>query len=167
MKTRPKISARRTREQELGDFGEDKALQLLSAKDINVEKMPKNFPFFDLMAKHGARRLLIPVRTRNRFTDKGILKRDNYKLYEKHGHYESASKIETFFGAEIYWVAVTVDTTAKTYSAYMGDVSKLRSPKHIPMHPTRDLPNHDCLASGVFDGAILASWNNIAGTVGG
>jgi hypothetical protein len=156
-----------TREQELGDFGEDRALQLLKRRFDEIEKMPRNFPFFDLMAKRGADRRLITIRTRNKFTARRTLKNDNYKLYEKKGHFASASKIATFFEAEIVWVAVTVDTmsTTKTFCAYMGDVSKLRSPKSIPMDPTRDVPQHDCLARDVPDGAISASWSNIEETV--
>jgi hypothetical protein len=59
-------------------------------KTFVIEKMPRNFPFFDLMAKQGARRLLIPVRTRNKFTAKGVVKKNNYNLYTKKGHFDSA-----------------------------------------------------------------------------
>jgi hypothetical protein len=70
-----------------------------------------------------------------------------------------------FFGAEIVWVAVTVDTTTKTFSAYAGDMSQLPSPKYIPMRPDRDLDKYDCLARDVRDGEISASWSNIEQTV--
>jgi hypothetical protein len=158
---------KRTREQELGDFGEDRALELLKRRFDEVEKMPRNFPFFDLMAKQGARRLLIPVRTRNKFTAKGNLKKNNYNLYTKNGHFASASKVATFFGAEIVWVAVTVDTMTKRFWAYMGDVdpSKPPLPTYIPMHPDHDVPKHDCLAGDVPHEAISASWSNIEKTV--
>jgi hypothetical protein len=170
--TRGKTKSEKTREQKLGDFGEDKALQLLKHRFNDIEKMPPNFPFFDLMAKRGSRRLLISVRTRNKFTaigalKDGALKDDNYNLYTKKGHYESASKIATFFGAKIVWVAVTVDTTTKTFCAYTGDVDVSRPPlpTYIPMHPDRHVPYHDCLARDVFDEAISSSWRNIKQTV--
>ena len=165
MKTKRKVSAGKTRKQELGDFGEYRARQLLSDEDFDVEKMPNNFPFFDLMAKQGTRRFLVAVTTRNKFTARGILKKDAYNLYDKLGHYESAKKIATFFGAEITWVAVTVDTKTKTFSACTGDVSKLRSPKRIPMHPTRHVPGYKRLATDVYDDAIKESWNNISESV--
>jgi hypothetical protein len=156
-----------TREQELADFGEERARELLSGKGFEVKKMPKNFPFFDLMAKRGSRRLLIPVKTRNKFTKTGKLKKNSYNLYTKPGHHEAAKKIADFFGAEIAWFAVTVDSKAKTFSACMGDVARLPSPKRIPMHPTRDVPKHERLATDVPDAAISESWSNIVGTVGG
>ena len=75
----------------------------------------------------------------------------------------------TFFGAEIVWVAVTVDTKTKTFCAYTGDVdtSKPPLPKYIPMHPNRDVCKHDCLARDVFDEEISASWSKIEQTVRG
>ena len=51
-------STRAGRTQEIGDYGENRVVELLSQKGFTVEKMPKNFPFFDLMAKQGRRRLL-------------------------------------------------------------------------------------------------------------
>jgi Holliday junction resolvase len=157
-------SNRRTetvRTQRLGEFGETRVLRLLSQKGFTVEKMPKNFPLFDLMAKQGERSLLITVKTRNKFTARGDLKTDNYNLYVKKGHIESIEKIAHFFGAEIAWAAVTVDTEAKVFCACMGDVRKLRSTKYIPMHPIRDVPGYERLAIDVYDGAILESWSNI------
>lgn len=109
----------------LGDFGEDRALQLLQREGFVVEKMPKNFPFFDLMAKKADRKVLVPVKARNKFTAKGKIKKNTYNLYTKKGHLESAEKIANFFGADLSWIAVTVDTKAKTYSAYMGDLREL------------------------------------------
>jgi hypothetical protein len=151
----------KTRTQKLGDFGEDKALQLLKPRYDEIEKMPPGTPFFDLRARKGSQWFLFPVKTRNKRRFNGKLKKDNYNLYPKEGHYESACKIASSSGAEIRWVAMTVDTTTKSYRAYMGDVSKLPSPKYIPMHPDRDVPKHECLTSGdVFDEEISASWSN-------
>lgn len=153
--------AKQTRQQALGDYGEDRARELLLGRGFDpVEKMPRNFPFFDLMAKQGARRLLFSVRTRNKFTASGALKKDNYNLYTKPGHYEAAAKIAKFFRAKLCWVAVTVDTRTKTFCAYTGDVAKLPSPKCIPMHPTKHVPHHDCLATDVLDATIVKSWSN-------
>lgn len=157
--------AKKTRMQELGDFGECRALHKLRNKNYSVEKMPRNFPFFDLMAKRGTYRLLIPVRTRNKFTAKGAVKTDHYNLYTKNGHFASANKIASFFGAKIAWIVVTVDTETKTYSAYMGNISTLPSPKRIPMHPTHDVPNYKPLAENEPDAAIQQSWSNVQKTV--
>ncbi len=148
----------------LGDFGEDRALQLLQREGFVVEKMPKNFPFFDLMAKKGDRKVLVPVKARNKFTAKGKIKKNTYNLYTKKGHLESAEKIANFFGADLSWIAVTVDTKAKTYSAYMGDLRELperKGRKYIPMHPDRDVPNHRSLVIDEPDNAIQESWSNI------
>jgi len=41
----------KTRTQKLGDFGEDKALQLLKPRYDEIEKMPPGTPFFDLRAR--------------------------------------------------------------------------------------------------------------------
>src|SRR5262245_37177495 len=125
-----------SRKEELAEFGEIRACQLLRNKGFAVERMPKNFHFFDLMATRDSRRLLVPVKTRNNTTSKDKIKKNDYSLYRKPGHYESAKKIADFAGAEIVWIAVTVDAKAKTFSAYMGDIAKLPSPKCIPMHPT-------------------------------
>jgi hypothetical protein len=161
VKTNRKTGSESQRKQDLACFGEDRAFQLLSKKKgFDVEKMPKNFPFFDLMAKQGDRSLLVPVKTRSKHTAKGTIKTDSYNLYTKPGHFESAMKIARFFGAQIAWVAVTVDTKTKTYSAYTGEVSNLPSPRYIPMHPTLDVPKHDCLANDVPDGTISESWSN-------
>ncbi len=157
------------RRQALANFGEDRALQLLQRKGFAVEKMPKNFPFFDLMAKKGSRRLLVPVKTRSKFTDQGKIKKSDYNLYTKNGHLDSVEKIANFFGAEIRWVAVTVDTRAKSFSTYTGDVRTLRSRnecRYIPMHPDRDVPRHKGLVIDQSDDAILESWSNVVGTVG-
>ncbi len=43
-------STRRRREDELADFGETRTCQLLRRAGFKVERMPPNFPFFDLMA---------------------------------------------------------------------------------------------------------------------
>jgi len=61
----------------------------------------------------------------------------------------------------------TVDAKAKTFSAYMGDVAKLPSPKCIPMHPCRDVPNHKCLTKNQSDDEISETWSNVVGTVSG
>src|SRR5262245_24968745 len=137
--------SREKEQDELAAFGEVRACQLLRKEGFVVERMPKNFPFFDLTAERGSCRLLVSVKTRNNTTSKGEIKKNTYNLYTKRGHYEAAKKIAEFAGAKIFWVAVTVDTKAKTFSAYMGDVAKLRSAKCIPMHPERDVPNHKYL----------------------
>jgi hypothetical protein len=155
------------RKNELAEFGETRACQLLRQKGFVVERMPPNFHFFDLMATRGSCRLLVPVKTRNNTTSRGKPKTNSYNLYTKPGHYEAATKIAAFAGARIFWVAVTVDAKAKTFSAYMGDVAKLPSTKCIPMHPTRDVLNHKCLAKDQHDEGISAAWSNVVGTVSG
>jgi hypothetical protein len=140
---------------------------LLRQEGFVVERMPPNFHFFDLMATRGSCRLLVPVKTRNNTTSKGKTKTDPYNLYTKPGHYEAAKKIAAFAESEIFWVAVTVDAKAKIFSAYMGDVAKLPSPKYIPMHPTRDVPNHKCLTKNQPDNEISEAWSNVVGTVSG
>jgi hypothetical protein len=127
---------------ELAEFGETRACQLLRKEGSAVERMPRNFHFFDLMATRNSCRLLVPVKTRNNTTSMGKLKTDPYNLYTKPGHHEAATKIAAFAGAKIFWVAVTVDAKAKTFSVYMGDVAKLLSAERIPMHPKRDLHKH-------------------------
>jgi hypothetical protein len=99
------MSSKRERDQ-LADFGEVRACQLLRKEGFVVERMPKNFHFFDLMATRDSCRLLIPVKTRNNTTSKGKTKTDPYK-YTKPGHHEAATKIADFGGAKIFWVAVT------------------------------------------------------------
>jgi hypothetical protein len=156
-----------SRRERLAEFGETRACQLLRREGFAVERMPKNFPFFDLMVARGSRRLLVPVKTRNSMTSKGKLKTDPYNLYTKPTHYESAKKIADFAGAKIFWVAVTVDAKAKTFSAYMEDVAKLPSAKRIPMHPKRDVRKYRCLANNQPDDEISEAWSNVVGTVSG
>ena len=79
--------------------------------------------------------------------------------------YDAATKIAAFAGAKIFWVAVTVDAKARLFSAYMGEVAKLPSPKCIPMHPTRDVSNYKCLARDQHDDGISETWSNVVGTV--
>jgi hypothetical protein len=101
--------SRKKERDELAAFGEVRACQLLRKEDFVVERMPKNFPFFDLMATRGSCRMLVPVKTRNNTTSKGKLKTNSYNLYTKPGHHEAATKIAAFAGAKSFWVAVTVD----------------------------------------------------------
>jgi hypothetical protein len=68
---------------ELADFGEVRACQLLRDEGFVVERMPKNFPFYDLMATRGSCRLLVPVKTRNNTTSRGKIKTNSYNLYTK------------------------------------------------------------------------------------
>jgi hypothetical protein len=119
------------------------------------------------MATRDTCRLLVPVKTRNNTTSTGKPKTDPYNLYPKKGHFEAAKKIADFAGAKIFWVAVTVDVNAKTFSAYMGDVAELPSTKRIPMHPTRNVPNHKPLAIDQHDDGISRGWSNVVGTVSG
>jgi hypothetical protein len=157
--------ANMTRKDAVAEFGETRACRLFRQKGFTVDRMPKNFPFFDLMARRGSCRLLVPVKTRINTTSKGTPKLDAYNLYEKPGHYAAAKKIADFARAKIFWVTVTVDAKAKTFSAYRGDVAKLPSPKCIPMHPTRDVPNHKCLTKKKPDNEISETWSNVVGTV--
>jgi hypothetical protein len=159
--------SRKKEKDELAAFGEVRACRLLRQRHFKVDRTPKNFPFFNLMATRGLCRLLVPVKTRNNTTSRGKLKTNSYDLYTKPGHHEAATKIAAFAGAKIFWIAVTVDAKAKTFSAYMGDVAKLRSPKCIPMHPTRDMPNHKCLTKNQPDNEISETWSNVVGTVSG
>jgi len=156
-----------SRKDQLAEFGETRACQLLRKEGFAVERMPKNFPFFDLMATRNSCRLLVPVKTRNNTTSKGKIKTNDYSLYRKPGHYEAAKKIADFVGAKIFWVAMTVNAKAKTFSAYMGDVAKLPSPKCIPMHPTRHVRDYECLTKDQPDNEISETWSNVVGTVSG
>jgi hypothetical protein len=159
------MTSKRERENQLADFGEIRACRLLQQKGFKVERMPKNFPFFDLMATRNSCRLLVPVKTRNITTSKEKPKTDSYKLYDKRGHHEAAKKIADFAGAKIFWVTVTVDSKAKTFSAYIGDVAVLSSPKRIPMHPIRHVCGYKCLTKDEPDDEILTAWSNVVGTV--
>ena len=96
------MTSKRERENQLADFGEVRACRLLQQKGFKVERMPKNFPFFDLMATRNSCRLLVPVKTRNITTSKGKPKTDSYKLYDKRGHHEAAKKIADFARAKIF-----------------------------------------------------------------
>jgi hypothetical protein len=154
------------RRDRLREFGETRACQLLRKEGFAVETMPRNFHFFDLMATRNSCRLLVSVKTRCNTTSKGKLKTNAYGLYTKLGHHQAATKIADFAGAKIFWVAVTVNAIAKTFSAYMGDVAKLSSAKRIPMHPKHHVPNHKCLTSNQSDNEISKDWSNVEGTVG-
>jgi hypothetical protein len=156
-----------SRKDQVAEFGETRACQLLRKEGFAVDRMPKNFPFFDLMVTRGSCRLLVPVKTRINTTSKGKLKTDPYNLYTKPGHHEAAKKIAAFAGAKIFWITVTVDAKAKTFSAYMGDIAKLPSATCIPMHPKRDVPNHKCLTNNQPDNEISEAWSNVVGTVSG
>jgi hypothetical protein len=148
-------------EHELAEYGEDLARRLLSDRGFDAVKMPERFPYFDLMAKQGAHRLLVPVKTRNKHEADGNLKRNTYNLYTKPHHLPAAQKIATFFGAELRWIAVTVDTCAKTFSACMGDVSALpNNAKQIPMDPDLHVPTYERLARDEPDRNISAAWSN-------
>ena len=160
-----RMTSNRERQNQLAEFGEVRACRLLRQKRFSVDRMPKNFPFFDLMVKRGSCRLLVPVKTRNNTTSEGKTKTNDYRLYDKPGHYEAAKKIADFVGAKIFWVAVTVDAKAKTFSAYMGDVAKLSSPSRIPMHPARHVPKYKCLTKNQFDDEISEAWSNVRETV--
>jgi hypothetical protein len=154
-----------SRKDQLAEFGETRACHLLRNEGFVVERMPRNFHFFDLMATRASCRLLVAVKTRINTTSKGKIKKNAYNLYIKPGHHEAAKKIANFARARIWWIAVTVDAKAKTFSGYMGDVTSLASATRIPMHPERDLHKHKCLTKNQPDNEILATWSNVVGTV--
>jgi hypothetical protein len=128
------------RRRELGDWGEQKALDLLKrdsgfkcARDVNEQT--HNHPFGDIYAERGYERFLIGVKTRNMYQVNGELNCD-YNIRRKGADVHSVAQR---YKADLGWVAIQVIPEQQTFNAYFGTITQIDRRFSIPMRPpTRD-----------------------------
>ena len=116
----------------LGELGELVAIKALvdhrysNIRNLNDDR--RNFPYADLYAEKGKKRIVISVKARNKYQVNGYLN-GRYKLGQKaHIHAEEA---EREFKAKAYWMAIPFDDS--TYSIYLGTLEELGGNLGIPI----------------------------------
>jgi len=128
------------RRKELGDWGEQLAMDVLGRRgfvdvvDLNRER--SNTVFADLYAVGDGRRYVISVKTR-------IEPNDRYKFQKDYRRH--AAMAEKDRRAEAAWLAIPIDKTKRTFGAYFGLLSQLRT-GGIPM-TNRARAKYECLVS--------------------
>jgi hypothetical protein len=128
------------RRKALGDWGEEKALELLkragsgfkNPRDVNKET--HNHPFGDIYAERGRGPLLLGVKTRNMYQVSGKLNCD-YNIRKKRADVLS---IAHQYNADLGWIAIQVIPERQTFNAYFGTIAQIEESKErfsIPMRP--------------------------------
>lgn len=165
----------------LGRLGEQLAIEALQSKGFtSISDLNNRYPnnvFADVGANRDGVSYIISVKTRNRLTDKGglnssynILKIAAYKdkTLKAAGLstaditnrlYEELNRLAIREAAIPAWVAVSVDTTTATHSAYFGVVSDLARKRSIPMTATACL-RYEALVVNRYDARITTDLSN-------
>ena len=141
--TRTRKEARRRKS--LGELGELIAVKVLVDDSFdriaNLNDSAVNYPFADLIAEKGGKRLVISVKARNKFQRDGSLNA-SYKLGSNAYAHAVAAEVE--FAATACWMAIQFDE--KTFSVYMGELQELGHKKAIPLRRCEDGRIGRCLA---------------------
>jgi len=132
------------RTKELGDWGEQKAVELLTrrgsgfinVKDINTETA--NHPFGDVFAERvNSHPCVIGVKTRNKYQATGPLNA-TYNVRKKGFDIDA---IGERYNAQLAWVAIQVIPELQTFNAYFGTIDQIQEAKErfsIPMKAHED-----------------------------
>jgi len=153
------------RRKALGDWGEAKALELMSrlgsgfsrARDVNAET--HNHPFGDIYAEHGQSRVLIGVKTRCMYQKSGPLN-ETYNVKKK-GH--DVLAIARRYNAELAWIAIQVIPELQTFNAYYGTIAQIEEQKErfsIRMKPEYTPQYLRLGQENEFDPSIRPEWSN-------
>jgi hypothetical protein len=148
----------------LGDWGEQKAVELLERAgftdihELNSEF--RNHPFGDIRAARGRKRYLIGVKTRNKYQTSGLLN-PTYNVRKRGNDVE---KIARLHHADLAWVAISVIPETQKFSAYFGTLSQIQEHGErfsIPMQPVRTTQYERLSRSPEeFDSSIHEEWSN-------
>ena len=153
------------RRKALGDWGEQKALELLNRggsgfskiRDINAESA--NHPFGDIYAERGKVRFVIGVKARNRYQASGPLN-PTYNVRKK-GY--DIDAIARRYDAVLAWIAIQTIPELQTFNAYFGTINQIQEAKErfsIPMRP-RETSRYERLgAENEFAPTLSAEWSN-------
>ena len=120
------------RKKSLGELGELFAIKALvdrgydKIRNLNDKKL--NEPFADLECEKDGVKLIISVKTRNKFERKGTL---NSRYNLGNNAYGKADASEKKHNAVAHWMAIQFDKT--TFSIYFGSLSELNEKKAIPV----------------------------------
>jgi hypothetical protein len=154
------------RRKELGDWGEQKAIELLrrqgsgfiNVKDINAETA--NHPFGDVFAgRVNSHACVIGVKTRNKYQASGPLNA-TYNVRKKGFDIDAIGKR---YNAQLAWVAIQVIPEVQTFNAYFGTIDQIQEAKErfsIPMKAHETLRYQRLGAKDEFDPVIRKEWSN-------
>lgn len=153
------------RQKALGDWGEEKALELLkrpgsgfkNARDVNKET--HNHPFGDIFAERGRARLLLGVKTRNMYRVSGTLNGE-YNIRKKGADVLSIARR---YKADLGWVAIQVIPEQQTFNAYFGTIAEIDKSKErfsIPMRPDKTAGYVRLGQEDEFNSSIRPEWSN-------
>jgi hypothetical protein len=153
------------RRKALGDWGEDKAYELLTrtgsgfsnVRDINAETA--NHPFGDLYAEHGKDRFVIGVKTRNRYQASGPLNA-TYNVRKKGFDIEAIGRR---YKAVLAWIAIQTIPELQTFNAYFGTIDEIQETKErfsIPMKPHETAHYKRLGAEDEFAATLSKNWSN-------
>jgi hypothetical protein len=151
----------RERTQQLGDWGEQKTLLLLTRagfSNIRDLNKPAHHPFADVYAERRSTRYLIGVKTRNKFQVSGLLN-PTYNVKKKGADVRT---IAARYGAELAWVAIQIVPELHVLWSYFGTVEQIEENGErfsIPMRAS-DTVRYECLANNETDQTLRPEWSN-------
>jgi len=158
--TRERVQRKRA----FGDWGENKAIDLLkragfrNVRDMNAES--SNHPFGDICAERNASRYLIGVKTRNKYQASGLIN----PTYNVRKRGVDVGAVARRHKAILAWVAIPVIPEERSFSAYFGTIDQIENAGErfsIPMRPEQTV-RYECLSRPLeeSDPSIRPEWSN-------
>lgn len=137
-KAEVRTAATAKRSRELGDWGEERAIQHLTLMGYtsvqNMNLAQPNHPFSDIHAERDGKKYRISVKTRNRYENVAIgsppKENTRYKITPREFKWAAKMQNEGFTPA---WMAIALDTKKQTYCCYFGEITSLGSRRGILM----------------------------------
>ena len=123
----------------LGELGELLAIKALVdngfEKVINLNDEKRNHAFADLYAEKKAEKMIISVKTRNKYrkrknSEEKLKLNAHYNLLYNEGM-KKVNEAKKIYKATPYWMAIQLDRF--TYSVFLGSLDVLEGKKSIPL----------------------------------
>lgn len=146
----------------LGEWGENKAIELLkragfqNVRDMNAES--SNHPFGDICAERDGTRYLIGVKTRNKYQVSGLIN----PTYNVRKRGVDVAGIARRHNAILAWIAIPVIPEERSFSAYFGTIAQIEDRGErfsIPMKPDQ-IARYECIADEEVNSSIRREWSN-------
>jgi hypothetical protein len=154
------------RRKALGDWGEQKAIELLkrlgtgfaNVRDINRET--HNHPFGDAYADRvNHPPCVIGVKTRNMYRASGPLN-PTFNVRKKGFDIDAIGRL---YNATLAWIAIQVIPELQTFNAYFGTIDQIQEVKErfsIPMKASDTVRYQRLGAKDEFDPSMRKQWSN-------